>query len=67
MPRPLKTDRPVEKNLSLPASIVARIDLELYSPLEGRVPFGAWRDLVTRLLQEHISNLDKAARIDAMR
>lgn len=45
-------DKPVEKNLSLPTSIVARVDLLLYSELEGRVPHGAWAKLVTRLLTE---------------
>lgn len=51
MARPRKTDRPVEKNISLPQSLVARVELELFSELEGRVPFGAWQKYVVRLIE----------------
>lgn len=50
MPKPARIDRPVEKNLSLPGTVVAQVDLHLYSELEGRVPHGAWRNLITELL-----------------
>lgn len=59
MPRPKKTDRPVEKSISIPISIASRIDLELFSELEGRVPHGKWSELVTGLLQQYIAKLDK--------
>ena len=55
MPRPLKTDRPVEKNISLPTSIVARVELELFSELEGKVPFGAWQKFLVGLIEDHFS------------
>lgn len=57
MARPIKTDRPVEKNLSLPSSLVARVDLELFSALEGKVPFGAWQKYVVRLIEEDLAKL----------
>lgn len=47
---------PASKNLQLPSDIVAKIDLELWSDLEGRVPHGAWSRLVTQLLQQHLDN-----------
>ena len=59
MPRPRKTDRPVEKTICLPQSVVARVDLELYSELEGKVPFGAWQRLVEGLLQDWVKRLDE--------
>lgn len=58
MARPPKLDRPVEKSISLPASIHTRMELELFSELEGRVPHGAWSKLVTTLLREYIAKLD---------
>jgi hypothetical protein len=55
MPRPARTDRPVEKHLSLPASIVAQVDLQLFSQLEGKVPHGAWSALMEQLLREWLT------------
>lgn len=54
MPRPRKAVRPVEKNISLPEDLVARVDLELYSDLEGKVPFGAWKKYVEGLIREDL-------------
>jgi hypothetical protein len=58
MPKPKRVIRPVEKKISIPEDIVLRIDLELYSGLEQRVPHGAWSKLVTSLLAAHIVRLD---------
>lgn len=57
MPRPKKTDRPVEKHLPLPTSLVAEVELRLYSELEGKVPHGAWSKLITQLLQEWVARV----------
>ena len=51
MAKPRKTDRPVEKNISLPSSLVVRVDLELFSTVEGKVPFGAWQRYVVSLIE----------------
>ncbi len=59
MARPIKTDRPQEKNISLPSSLVARVDLELFSDLEGKVPFGAWQRYVKRLIEADLDRMDK--------
>lgn len=59
MPRPRKTDRPVEKNISLPTSTVARVELELFSELEGKVPFGAWQKFLVGLIEQHFARLDR--------
>jgi hypothetical protein len=55
MARPRKTDRPIEKNISLPQSVVVRVELELFSELEGKVPFGAWQRYITRLVEADLS------------
>jgi hypothetical protein len=52
MPKPAKIQRPVHKNLSLPEDLVGRVELELYSEVQQRVPMGAWQALVTELLTD---------------
>ena len=52
MPRPKKVDRPIEKSINIPESLVAQVELHLFSELEGRVPFGAWSELMKKLLKE---------------
>ena len=61
MPRPRKLDRPVQKNLSFPTSIAARIDLELYSEVEGKVPFGAWQKFLCGLAEDYFRRKDGQA------
>jgi len=55
MPRPKKVDRPIDKHLRLPQSVVAPTETLLYSEVEGRVPHGAWQELVERLLRDWLS------------
>ncbi len=54
MPRPLKTVRTIFKNIGIAEDVVAIVDLELYSDVQGRVPIGSWQGLIDRLLREHI-------------
>jgi hypothetical protein len=61
MPRHKKVDRPVEKRISFPTSLVARVELELYSELEGRVPMGAWQRFLIGLIEERFRRQDAAA------
>lgn len=60
MGRAKKTDRPIEKNISLPQSIVVRVELELFSALEGKVPFGAWQRYIVGLIQADLVRKEKA-------
>lgn len=55
MARPRKTDRPIEKNISLPQSVVVKVELELFSALEGKVPFGAWQRYIVRLIEADLA------------
>lgn len=52
MARPRKLDRPVEKHIMLPQSLVAQVELRLWSDLEQRVPLGSWQTLLTSLLND---------------
>ena len=61
MGRPRKAIRPIEKNISRPLDLVAQVELELYSELEGRVPFGAWSRYVEGLIRQDL-DLNKGKR-----
>ena len=60
MARPKNVDKPIEKSVNLPTSIVARVDLKLMSVLEGKVPHGAWARYIRNLIN---ADLAKDARI----
>ena len=55
MPRPRKAIPSVEKNVCLPRDIVAKVDLMLFSELEGRVPFGAWQKYLESLIRADLA------------
>ena len=64
MGRPRKAVPSIEKNISLPRDLVVAVELELYSEVEGKVPFAAWqkyledlirKDLARRALAKHRS------------
>lgn len=60
MARPRKAIRPVEKTVSLPEDLVARVELELYSEVEGKVPFGAWQKYLERLIRDDLNKRAQA-------
>ena len=62
MGRP-KLVEPTERvHFHMPQGLYARIALSLHSEVEGRVPYGAWGNLVNPLLKDHLehSTLDLA-------
>lgn len=50
--KPKKVIRPVQKNIALPEDLVAKVEIELFSVVEQRVPMGAWQALMVVLLQK---------------
>lgn len=56
MPRPLKVDRPVGVKVCLPQSIHDKLKRELYSEIEGRVPYGAQSELVELLVTDWLKS-----------
>lgn len=52
MPRRPNLDRPTSLATSIPESLRGRLDLHLFSEVEGRVPHGAYQELILRLLRE---------------
>lgn len=67
MPRPRHIDRPTVLTLTLPLSVRQRLDEHLYSPLERRVPHGAYVQFFTTLLNERFAwrGLDLSAAFGA--
>jgi hypothetical protein len=66
MARPKRAIPSVEKNISIDQDIVTRIDLELYSELEGKVPHGAWSRLMNALLRNYVATLPPAAPLKSL-
>ncbi len=52
MARLKKIDRPFHLQVRIPESLAMKVDLELYSELEGRVPYGKRSELIADLLTE---------------
>jgi hypothetical protein len=52
MPSKPSIIRPSHINLSIPETVRAKLDLMLYSPLEGRVPKGAYQKFFLERLTE---------------
>ena len=57
MPKPKAVDRGVSKNVSIPGSVVSRVDSVLFSYTEARVPHGAYSRLITMLLRQWLEKL----------
>lgn len=53
MSRPKSNISRISKNISLPEDLVARMELDLFSEVEGRIPVGAQSKLIEQLLREH--------------
>jgi hypothetical protein len=50
--RPPSIIRPVRLSTTLPEDIRARLDLYLYSEVEGRVPLGAYQKFIIERIRE---------------
>gem|GEM_PF-3337339 len=59
MSRPPRTIRSIEKNICFDEPLVNRVDLILYSDLEGRVPHGAWKRFLQEAVEEKLARMQK--------
>ena len=62
MPRPKKVIRTVFKNIGIPEDLNARMELELYSEVEGKIPFGAQQEFFSRLMREHFAKGERGGK-----
>lgn len=58
MPRPRAAVPGVSLHVVLPSDLHARMELDLYSPAEQRIPFNAKGKLITKLLRDHYERKD---------
>lgn len=56
MPRKPFIDRPKRVEVQVPESILSKIQLELFSEIEGRVPHGKMSELVSALMKEWLQS-----------
>lgn len=59
MARKLNIVRPVKLHLHIAEDLRAKVDLHLFSTLEGRVPVGAYRRFFEELIQDYFSRQTK--------
>lgn len=52
MPRLKKIDKSIRLEVQIPTSIMSKVQLELYSDLEGKIPMGKMSELVSKLLTQ---------------
>lgn len=57
MPRTPNIQRPHTIHVTLPDEVYAQLALELFSPVERRIPYGAWSELFTRLALDHLQRI----------
>jgi hypothetical protein len=58
--RPTKAVKPTEKYLSIPSDLATKVDLKLFSDLEGKVPYGAWSKYVEGLIRRDLEQKEKS-------
>lgn len=54
MPKPRRTIRPTQLNVSIPEDLRMRVDLLLFSDVERRVPHGAYSEYICRLIKRDL-------------
>lgn len=59
MARPRKAVPSVSKEISLPMPLVVKVDLLLFSQIEGKVPFGAWQKYLVTLIEADLARREK--------
>lgn len=59
MPRPKSLIPKTRVEIQLHSDLVARMDLLLFSDVQGRVPYGAREEFIANLIREHFSRIDK--------
>ena len=56
--RPPHTIPPTRLEFNIPMDLRTKLDLHLFSPLEGKVPQGAYKNLICQLLKDYLDKLE---------
>lgn len=65
MPRPKSANPKIPKHIPIDPELCAKTELILFSDVEGRVPYGAWTNLVEHLLRKHFQHLERKEALEA--
>lgn len=57
--RPSNTIKTVERKIQIPEALDAKLQLLLYSEVDGRVPYGALSGLTVPLLEDLVNRITK--------
>jgi len=49
----------IEKKLQIAADLCARMELELYSDVEEKIPYGAQSEFINNLIRQHYKAIDE--------
>lgn len=58
MPRAKNTVPTLQLNVAIPTDLMAKLELFLYSEVEGKVPHGAKSELIVNLLRNHFTRYE---------
>jgi hypothetical protein len=58
MAKPKNVIPSIEKKISIACDLCARMELELFSDLEGKIPYGAQSTFINQLIRDHFTALD---------
>ncbi|MEK6849358.1 MAG: hypothetical protein AABY01_02185 [Nanoarchaeota archaeon] len=62
MGRPALINPTVSIHMQIRSDLMTKVDLLLYSNVEGKVPYGAYQRFFTERLNEYFDNLAKGAK-----
>lgn len=60
MAKPKSVIPTVEKKIQIPLDLLTRMELELHSELEGKIPYGAQSEFINKLIRAHFHSQDIA-------
>lgn len=58
MPRAKNTIPTMQLNVAIATDLMAKLELLLFSEVEGKVPHGAKSELISNLLRQHFSKIE---------
>lgn len=59
MPRPKQATPSTFRNIAIPKPLADRLDIELFSDVEGRIPMGAYKEFFSNLLRQYFEQKRK--------
>lgn len=61
MAKPKNVIPSIEKKIQISSDLCARMELELFSDVEGKIPYGKQSEFINNLIREHYKRVDAPA------